>query len=393
MSSATTAAQSFLDRLSEFGDTWYERAKQLPDAVRKEFWRLKKASYFDPKNKAEGSEKEYLSPSGRYKLVTCSFGTGKGSWNYTQGTVYKIGCDTPIAVIQRNYSHFPYTWVEGHPNGHDYFVGGEDYQGQTVIELDTGKRRDHLPKAAEKGGGFCWVDYSFLPEQQLMHVEGCVWAGPYEHVFYDFSDPMSGWPELEYVDKKGELAWVDADLKVAFEGDKLTVSKVFDDPDWEGEPGADKEGDVVATVTYRRDGEKLVFHEEWMTLDEAERRRAREESEREYERRMKEFKATDPLYLLHKSVVEQPPFSAESYVSYGMTYEGWCPDWKGKERRWCRRIVKTDALSIDLEWAEKTGPIKLVIHKDKKTETKFFMEHSVESMQTALDYAKAVLPI
>ena len=40
----------------------------------------------------------------------------------------------------------------------------------------------------------------------------------------------------------------------------------------------------------------------------------------------------------------------------------------------------------------KTGPIKLVIFKDGKShEAKFFMEHSVKSMEEAFAYSKELL--
>ena len=142
------------------------------------------------------TDQEILSPSGRYKLIVSSIETKPGCWNYTLGKVFAVGSDTPIAEIRRNYSSFPRTWVEGHANGHDYLVGGEDYQGQTVIELDTGKRRDFLPPEAAQGHGFCWAGAVYDVASKLLIIEGCFWACPYEFRFYDFSDPMSGWPQL-----------------------------------------------------------------------------------------------------------------------------------------------------------------------------------------------------
>src|SRR6185312_13000866 len=101
---------------------------------------------------------------------------------------------------------FVFSFVEDHPNGHPYLVTGADYQGQTVIELDTGRRRDFIPDAAKDGVGFCWTDHRFDPSTQLLIVEGCIWAAPFEYRFYDFSDPMEkGWPELEF-----EGAWCEA---------------------------------------------------------------------------------------------------------------------------------------------------------------------------------------
>jgi hypothetical protein len=138
---------------------------------------------------------EHESPSGKYRLVIGSYTTKKGCWNYSMGTVYEG--DRLIKKIKRNYSAFPFAWVEGHPNGHDYLICGEDYQGQTFVELDTGKKRNHVPDAAKKGAGFCWATQRPSPDGTMIAVEGCYWAAPYEVVIYDFSDPMAKHPPIE----------------------------------------------------------------------------------------------------------------------------------------------------------------------------------------------------
>lgn len=156
-----------------------------------------KAAFFRPENEREGSRREISSPTGKYRLVVSSFSTGRGTWDYAQGEVYRTASADPIAVVQRNFDWFPFLFVEAHPNGHDYLVCGEDYQGQTVVELDTGRRRDHLPDEAKDGIAFCWAEMRFEPSAVMLVVEGCIWACPYEFRFFDFSDPMSGWPEIE----------------------------------------------------------------------------------------------------------------------------------------------------------------------------------------------------
>lgn len=169
-----------------------------------------KEEFFTPENKIENSEVEILSDSGNYKLVVSNFKTIKGSWNYSRGTVFKKDSDTPISVINRNYGSFPFTFVEAHKNGHDYLICGEDYQGQTIIELDTGKRVDYLLKSAEQGHGFCWVNMTASPDKQMLAVEGCFWACPYEIVFYDFSDPFNfPYPELDRKDYDTFGGWTD----------------------------------------------------------------------------------------------------------------------------------------------------------------------------------------
>jgi hypothetical protein len=102
------------------------------------------SKFFTPKHQGEEFI-DKLSPDGKYRLVVTSYSTTKGCWNYTQGLIYSVNKVEPLFEVQRNYSSFPYTWVN-HPNGHQYLVCGADYQGQTVLELDTGKRKDFVPE-------------------------------------------------------------------------------------------------------------------------------------------------------------------------------------------------------------------------------------------------------
>ena len=64
---------------------------------------------------------------------------------------------------------------------------------------------------------------------------------------------------------------------------------------------------------------------------------------------------------------------------------------KEQEQRWCRRIIQKNDYTVDLEWAVKTGPIKLVVFKGgKHLEDKFF-PHYVEGMNEAFSYAKFLI--
>ena len=158
---------------------------------------INKFSFYRPKNLVPGSEEIEISPSGRYKLTTSKYSTKKGCWNYSRGIVSNIN-EKIITDVKRNYSHFPFAWAEDHPKGHDYLICGEDYQGQTIIELDTGKRINHFPKEAKKGFGFCWAAMFPSPDKLTLAVEGCVWACPYEVLFVDFSNPMQAIKYLEH---------------------------------------------------------------------------------------------------------------------------------------------------------------------------------------------------
>jgi hypothetical protein len=336
-----------------------------------------------------------LSPSGTYKLAISMFSTGGESWNYSQGIVYRndVGRgaaanetdDRPIATIQRNYGAFPYLFVEGHPKG-DFLVCGQDYQGQTVIELGSGTRRDAMSEGSEQGTGFCWAAYAFDAPSKILVVDGCLWACPYEYRFFDFSDPMSGWPPIE------TEGYVDVDEKPpVIEGDLVRCFLTRDaDPD-EGDAGEraprTRPRPVDAILTFRREGLRLVAVEEWVSDHEKARRVEREEAAKKYEAWLASFKATDPLYLAYERLVEDPA----RRVSVGRTYEGWCPDFHLEERRCCRRIVEREGANgatIDLEWAVDTGPIKLVLYRDSRADGHKFFEHSVLGMEQAFAFAE-----
>ena len=118
MMEALQAAQEFLAKSYEMGrDALREAFKALPEEVQKLYSELRKASYFVPENEVHDSRKEILSPSGKYKLVISRFIIGPGSWDYSQGVVYRKDDDKPIATVQRNYGSFPFLFIEDHPKG------------------------------------------------------------------------------------------------------------------------------------------------------------------------------------------------------------------------------------------------------------------------------------
>jgi hypothetical protein len=351
------------------------------------------AKYFVPEN--AGKSREVLSPSGDFKLVITSFTTGSGSWDYTQGLIYRVGSDTPIFEVQRNYASFPFSWVD-HPNGHQYLLCGEDYQGQTVLELDTGTRKDFLPTEAKEGFGFCWVTHRFDLTSCTLVVEGCIWACPYEFRFYDFSDPMRGWPYLEI-----DGNYVDADEQwPSFEADGIIKTFSNRENDEDDDDGGDVENlegyerpaaTWVATKTFKREGLKLVFLGEDVSDEEKIRRVQQAEGEARYKAVIAKFKAEDPLYLTYLELAKDPALNPDEHSSCGITYDGWCPHFTGREQRWCRRLRSHKGklgITIDLEWGMTTGPIKVVIFKDgSHLEDKWF-DHSIEGMNEAIKAAR-----
>jgi hypothetical protein len=261
----TPALRAYLDYTPSEHEDGYEEAERLRKLIEPgllhAYNRAQIDAYCVPENENPKCRTEHESPSQTYRLVVQSYGTKPGSWSYTQGRVYRVGSNEPIAIVNRNYHDFPFEFVENHPNGHAYLICGEDYQGSTVIELDTGRRRDYLPDEAAEGFGFCWAVYKFHPEAQLLVVDGCYWACPYEYRFYDFADPMAGWPEL----KSDEMILSDRREPVLDSDGTITTfqtARVEDDP----------LPPVAATRVFRRDGEKLVLVGEHVTPEEQERR-------------------------------------------------------------------------------------------------------------------------
>ncbi|QDT67019.1 hypothetical protein [Calycomorphotria hydatis] len=166
---------------------------------------------------AKANDREiHLSPLGRYSLEVTPYTTGPNCWGYSKGVVQHDQGSGVIAEIKRNFGTFPFSWKENHPNGHDYLIAGEDYQGQTIIELDTGRRIDAVPDSAEQGRGFCWAAHYPSPDGKHLFVDGCYWACPYELILLDFSKPMEPpyqelmrWPvwDVEGFQPDGSFIW------------------------------------------------------------------------------------------------------------------------------------------------------------------------------------------
>jgi hypothetical protein len=344
------------------------------------------SKFFVPKNAGKVFE-DKLSPDGKYRIVIAPYATKKDCWNFSQGLVFRVGSDKPLFEVQRNYCSFPYSWID-HPNSHQYLVCGEDYQGQTVLELDTGKRLDFVPTEAKDGVGFCWANYRFDVTSKILVVCGCIWACPYEFRFYDFSDPMNGWPEITIEDSD-----IDEDpMWPVFESEdivKAYSTRSYDDEDDEDDDNKPaKPKKIRAIKILKREGLKFKLLDEEVSEEEKTRRKEQEEYQRLYEEKMKLFKESDPLYLCHCNLIKDPAFSPEDHFGIGITHKDWCPHFKIEEQRFCRRIVSSKKLTIDLEWGMVSGPIKLVIYKKGKSAGDKWFEHSVDGMTQAFKTIK-----
>jgi len=355
--------------------------------------------YYTDDNEMTSSSQEQISPSGRFKLIIRQYTTKKGCWHYSRGTVYRVSDNEQVCDIKRNYHHFSHSFVE--KNKQEYLITGRSYMSQTIINLDTGEEFEPTGKKQS----FCWAVAKLSPDENILVVDGCEWAAPYEYRFFDFTNLTKGWKWLESDDfiiaDEKEPQWVDNETVMCYETDDYYLPLGIYDYDIErleqiNEIDFDDknkwERRELVRTTYKFENGKMVKINKWVSDDKKERRKQLEEGIRKYNEWLKDFKANDSLYLKYQELLKKIKLPASSFECQGICHKDWCPHFDKKEKRWCRRIVDSKHdYTVDLEWAVDTGPIKLVIFKnDKQLEDKFF-EHSVEEMERAFDYVKQLI--
>jgi hypothetical protein len=167
--------------------------------------------FFVPENKIIDSGNVIVSPSGNFELEIYRYSTGPKSWAYSRGKVKRLSDNKVIADVKRNYGSFWHTWVN-HPNGCEYLLCGEDYQGYSIVNLSQETYDVFFPKNGYKGFGFCWTVVYPSPDGLVLAVDGCYWACPYEIVFYDFSNPKNlPLPEIDRCESVTDpvIGWID----------------------------------------------------------------------------------------------------------------------------------------------------------------------------------------
>lgn len=112
---------------------------------------------FEPSHCHPNERRVIVSPSGNFRLTVDTYSRGPGTWSYSRGRVQRIRDGKEIADIKRNIGHFFHLWVE-HSNGIEYLICGEDYQGQTIVNLTSGKENIYFSEAGYEGIAFCWAD-------------------------------------------------------------------------------------------------------------------------------------------------------------------------------------------------------------------------------------------
>ncbi len=150
--------------------------------------------HFIPANKIAESSKKEVSLSGNFQLEAYEYRVNLR--RYTRGVVTKISNGAVIADIKRNFGNFWHIWIQ-HPNGDEYLLCGEDYQGYSVVNLTSEKYHVYFPEDGYKGLGFCWREVYPSPDGLTLAVKGCYWGWNDDLVFLDFRTPDTlPYPEL-----------------------------------------------------------------------------------------------------------------------------------------------------------------------------------------------------
>lgn len=82
-------------------------------------------------------------------------------------------------VFFRNYPSIEFCYVK--QNNQDFLITSEDYQTIAIINLTTNTINVYGdPDDIAFGGGFCPIEFEFDSDYNVLTIEGCVWACPYE---------------------------------------------------------------------------------------------------------------------------------------------------------------------------------------------------------------------
>lgn len=177
----------------------------------------------------------YESPKGKYTLsiTPVVFEEDDRYWAYTTGKIVTKKEDKTgkiLFTVFRNSEKFPFVFLEGHSDGHDYLICGEDYQGQTILQLDTGERMDYIGEKAKRNMEFCWQKFHLSPNGKTLAVEGYAKNKPKDMIeyrsirFFDIKNPL----DLPYREVGNRISF-HYDSGVAWEDDNhFTISVVED---------------------------------------------------------------------------------------------------------------------------------------------------------------------
>jgi hypothetical protein len=86
-----------------------------------------------------------------------------------------------------------------HQNGKEYFIFRKDLYGYSVMDIESGVTVDYIPRKSfiPLGGvhmeeeTFICCGAAYCKINNILAIDGCYWACPYDFEFYDFSNPMN----------------------------------------------------------------------------------------------------------------------------------------------------------------------------------------------------------
>jgi hypothetical protein len=141
--------------------------------------------------------KEYLSPSGRYKIIIETYETKMGTWNYTKGTIYSCSSSAQhwVGEIKRKFPHFPFLFFH-RPDGQEYLISGRTFTSQTIINCETGHIYDNTEDLNRDP--LCWNKMWQLDKNTICVCGSYLGVSePNIYSFFDFSNLNLGWKRLD----------------------------------------------------------------------------------------------------------------------------------------------------------------------------------------------------
>ena len=270
-------------------------------------------AFIKPENKIAGQEKTFISPSGKYKLVVNCYKTKETIWNYSCGVVIRVNDNGVIAEIPRNYRIFDHSFLT--KNGQEWLQAGRTYMSQIFINLETNEIFDNMEQSARSaeymsGVSFCWSTSMISPNGNTLAVVGCFWGGPYEHKFFDFTNPSIGWPELrsddlyDYVGNK-DAHWNEDGTFTIYESEEFVNNNVILTNIYDCDTAADDNTVIVCIEDQKkivqRQENKMVTIDVWKSNERKKRDEELELAEQERKKKNQQIVANSEIYQNFKT--------------------------------------------------------------------------------------------